>query len=97
MLYFFDNWYLIIGFAIFFQTIGGIGNGINNSSSMALLSSYGEKRDDYIAIFEVCGGLGALFGPLFGGLFFYLFGYLGPFLCLGGIMGGFIVFFCFKK
>ena len=62
---------------------GGIGNGINNSSSMALLSSYEEKRDDYISYLEICAGLGGILGPIVGGLLYHFFGYRGPFLGLG--------------
>lgn len=65
------------------QIIGGIGNGINNSSSMALLSSYEDDRDDYIAYLEACGGLGALIGPMLGSVLYYIFGYKGPFLGIG--------------
>ena len=80
---FFDDPVYIIVLSIVFQMIGGIGNGINNSASMALLSSYKDKREDYIGYFELCAGLGCLFGPLMGSIFYGIFGYLGPFLGLG--------------
>ena len=41
-LYYIDSKDTIIVMAMIFQMLGGIGNGINNSSSMALLSSYDE-------------------------------------------------------
>ena len=63
--------------------MGGIGNGINSSSSMALLSGYEKNRDDYIAYFEVGAGLGAIVGPLFGSLMYFFFGFRGPFFGLG--------------
>lgn len=50
---------------------------------MALLSSYEDNREDYIGYLEVCGGLGALFGPLLGSLLYYFFGFQGPFFGLG--------------
>lgn len=60
-----------------------MGNGINNSSCMALLSSYEEKRQDYISYFEISGALGCLVGPLLGSLLYYFFGFQGPFFGLG--------------
>ena len=56
---------------------------MNTSSSLALLSSYEDRRDEYIGYIEVCGGLGALIGPMIGSGLYYLFGYMGPFLGLG--------------
>jgi len=50
--------------------MGGIGNGINTPSTMAVLSSYKEDREIYIGFFEVCSGLGAVAGPLLGGFFY---------------------------
>ena len=82
-LYYIDSKDTIIVMAMIYQMLGGIGNGINNSSSMALLSSYEEQREEFISYFEVYGGLGALFGPLFGSLLYYLFGFRGPFFGIG--------------
>mmetsp|Transcript_11514 Transcript_11514/g.17356 ORF Transcript_11514/g.17356 Transcript_11514/m.17356 type:complete len:87 (+) Transcript_11514:329-589(+) len=39
---FLDNKKAILFFSFFFQIIGGIGNGINTPSTMAVLSSYRE-------------------------------------------------------
>lgn len=85
LLYFFDNPYTIVYLSLIFQCIGGIGNGINNSAAMALLSSFKEQREEFIGYFEVCAGLGAIFGPFMGNILYALFGYLGPFFGLGVI------------
>lgn len=87
----------IIVLSIIFQMIGGVGNGIGNSSAMSLLSSYKEQRDEYIGYFEVCGGLGAIFGPLMGSILYAFFGFMGPFLGLGIIQTIPIVGFIYKK
>ena len=76
---------MILFFSFFFQIIGGIGNGINTPSTISVLSSYREDRETYIGYFEVCAGLGALFGPLLGAILYYFGGYKAPFFTIGGI------------
>mgnify|MGYP006110814085 CR=1 FL=1 len=83
MLDYFENKTVIIGLSFFFQILGGIGNGINTPSTMAVLSSYKDDRETYIGYFEVCAGLGTLFGPLLGSMFYYFGGYKAPFVCIG--------------
>ena len=61
-----------------------MGQGINNTASMAILSSYKEKRDLYISYFELAAGLGVLVGPVSGAIFYTTIGFTGPFFCLGG-------------
>ena len=73
----------IIYLAFVFQIAGGIGNGINTPSSLALLSSYKHDRQAYIGYFELFGGLGGLVGPLVGAAFYYFGGYSAPFFGIG--------------
>jgi len=80
-----DDKTTIITLSFFFQIIGGIGNGINTPSTMAVLSSYKENRELYIGYFEVCGGMGALFGPMLGVIFYNFGGYKAPFFIIGGV------------
>jgi len=68
-----------------YQVIGGIGKGLNSSSSVAILNSYKEKREKYIGYMEVAGSLGRLFGPIIGVLFYYCAGYVGPFFGIGAV------------
>ena len=92
-----DNANLIIVLALLLQSIGGIGCGINNSSSMALLSSYEENRDDYIGYLEASAGMGALLGPLIGSILYSLFGFHGPFTGVGFCTLIIVTFFFQKK
>ena len=62
-------------------------------STLAIVSCYKEKRQEYIGLIEICSGLGAICGPLFGATFYLLFGYMGPFECIGGIYCLFILYF----
>jgi MFS family permease len=64
---------------------------------MAIISSYKEKRELYIAYFEVICGLGAFVGPLIGALFYYFFGYIGPFFGIGFIYFLMVIIFYQKK
>jgi MFS family permease len=97
LLDFVDDPYTIVALSLLFQMIGGIGNGINNSSAMALLSSFKEQRDEFIGYFEVCAGLGAIFGPLIGSILYALFDYAGPFFGLGLIQTMLILYFHRRK
>lgn len=63
--------------------VGGIGNGINTPCTIAVLSSYKEKREIYIGYFELCSGLGALLGPLLGSFFYFYGGFKAPFFTIG--------------
>mmetsp|Transcript_17557 Transcript_17557/g.29631 ORF Transcript_17557/g.29631 Transcript_17557/m.29631 type:complete len:210 (+) Transcript_17557:438-1067(+) len=83
MLDFLEDKRSIIQLSFFFQMIGGIGNGINTPSTIAVLSSHKAKRDLYIGYFEMCSGLGALFGPLLGVIFYHFGGYKAPFFFIG--------------
>lgn len=74
-----------------------MGQGINNTASMAILSSYKEDRDLYISYFEAASGLGLLFGPLSGAIFYTVMGFVGPFFILGGIYSVLIVVCAFIK
>ena len=47
---FIDDNQLVIRLSFMFQMIGGCGNGINAPSALAVLSSYKDKRESYIAI-----------------------------------------------
>ena len=78
-LYFLQDKMQIIYLTNFFQIIGGIGNALNNSSAMAIVSSYDENKLEYISYLETCLGLGGLLGPLGGSILHYFFGFLGPF------------------
>ena len=75
----------IIRGAFFFQAIGGFGNGINTPSTVAVLSAYKDKRELYIGLFEIIGGLGCLFGPILGTFFYHIGGYKAPFFAIASI------------
>ena len=65
----------IIRLAFLFQIMGGIGNGINTPSTVAVLSSYKDKRETYIGYFEVSAGIGGMVGPMLGSALYYAGGY----------------------
>ena len=79
------------------QIIGGVGNGINIASTMALLSSHKDHRDEYIGYFELISGLSALIGPLLGSMFFWCFGFIGPYFTIGTAYLLAIIIFSFRK
>lgn len=76
------------------QILGGIGNGINVPSTMAMLSSFKARRDVYIGYFELVNGLSALIGPLAGSTFYWFMGFPGPYVILGSAYGIALLFFC---
>ena len=93
LLDFMDDPLSIITLSMFFSVIGGVANGINNSSAIALLSSYGNMKDEFIGYFEVAAGLGGILGPVIGSILYALFDYKGPFLGLGLIQSTFLLYF----
>ena len=67
--------------------IGGIGTGINSSSSVALVIANSKKgdREKNIGMVELCYGLGMLAGPIWGSFAFTFGGYMMPFASVGCI------------
>lgn len=65
--------------AFVFQCCGGFGKGLCSTSSLAHISSDRQKRQEYIAYFEILGGLGAFVGPMLGGIFYTVGGFRAPF------------------
>lgn len=90
---FLDDNDLIIRLSFMFQIIGGMGNGINSPSTLAVLSSYKEKRESYIAINQAVAGLGALVGPMLGALLYAFGGYEAPFYGIGGCYLSMVIYF----
>ena len=74
---------LILSLTFFFQIIGGLGTGIILPCAMAIVSTYKDRREEFIGYIELTSGLGAICGPLFGAGFWMLFGYAGPFVGIG--------------
>lgn len=87
---------LIIRLSFMFQMIGGMGNGINSPSALAVLSSYKEKRESYIAINQAVAGLGSLAGPMLGALLYTFGGYKAPFYGIGGFYLSLVIYFLLK-
>lgn len=94
---YFESKHAILTGSFLFQVVGGIGNGVNIASTMALLSSYKDNRDEFIGYFELIAGLSALVGPLLGSMCFWFFGFKGPFLVIGGFYISIIFLFSFRK
>ena len=70
--------FLSIAFAA--QVCGGMGDGINSTASISVLTSlYPEQREKIMAYFELAVGLGFLLGPLIGAGLYALGGYTLPF------------------
>lgn len=88
---------VIIALTFVFQILGGCGTGMIIPSSMAIVSCYKDRREEFIGHIELCSGLGALCGPLFGACFYMIFGYMGPFECIGGLFAVFMLYFFKKK
>ena len=67
--------------------VGGIGTGINSSSSVALVISNSRKedREKNIGLVELCYGLGMLCGPIWGSVAYNFGGYMMPFASVGFI------------
>jgi MFS family permease len=93
----FESKPLILISSVVLQILGGIGNGINVPSTMAMLSSFKKKRDIYIGYFELVNGLSALIGPLAGSCFYWFMGFPGPYLTLGGAYGIALLYFWQRK
>ena len=60
---------------------------------MAVLSSYKENRETYIAWNQAVAGLGALIGPMLGALLYTCGGYKAPFYCIGGFYLSMVLYF----
>jgi len=71
--------------AFVFQVIGGIGNGISTTSTLAILSSYKEQRQEYIGYFEIISGVGTLLGPIIGAGLYEIGGFQAPFFGIGAL------------
>lgn len=80
---FVKNKQIVTIFALIFNLVGGIGNGLNCVASISVLSSYKDERETYIQYFELASGLAAMIGPLLGAGFYFFFKYRGPFFGLG--------------
>lgn len=83
--------------SVILQILGGIGNGINVPSTMAMLSSFKKRRDVYIGYFELINGLSALIGPLAGSTFYWFAGFAGPYATLGTAYGLALLYFYQRK
>ena len=70
---------------------------MNIPATMALLSSFKDRREVYIGYFEAIAGLGALVGPLLGSAFYGVFGYVGPFFGIGLLYLFIILYFAPSK
>jgi MFS family permease len=78
-----DNHNLFLLIAFFGKTMGGIGAGLNATTSIAILTShYKEDRETIMGYIEGASGLGALIGPIIGSGLYALIGYCGPFYVL---------------
>jgi MFS family permease len=79
-----NNAYILV-LSFIFQMLGGIGNGICTTSTLAIISSYKENRQLYIGYFEIASGLGTLLGPIIGTVFYTIGGYQAPFFGIASI------------
>ena len=62
------------------QICGGLGAGLNSTTSLAVLTSqYPGEREKIMGLFEASTGLGFLFGPLIGAGLYSIGGYIMPF------------------
>ena len=86
---------IVIGVSFLSSVIGGAGNGINNSSAVALFNSYKDKRQEYMNYFNVVNGVGFLLGPLVAGLLYPWGGYICPMLTNGTFFFFLILIFMF--
>ena len=84
--YFIDNhfWFLLWAFGA--QITGGIGAGLNSTTSIAILTSnYKDERDAMMGYLEAATGLGFLFGPMIGSASYAVGGFILPFYGLGSL------------
>jgi MFS family permease len=78
--------YSFLTIAFVAQICGGIGAGLNSTSSLAVLTShYPNEREKIMSLFEASTGLGFLFGPLIGAGLYSIGGYILPFYGLSMI------------
>ena len=80
---------MFLSIAFVAQICGGIGAGLNTTTSLAILTSmYPDEREKMMGLFEAATGLGFLFGPMIGSAFYSIGGYIAPFfgICLGQLI-----------
>ena len=90
---------IIITLCIIVQIIGGIGNGLLTTSTLAIISGYKEDRQTYIGYFEIVSGLGTMLGPNVGSLFYSAFNddFQAPFFGIASIFAFVIIYFKYIK
>lgn len=79
------------------QVLGGIGNGLSSTSSLALLSSYKDQRQTYISYWEMISCIGTIVGPTIGACFYYVGGFNAPFYGIGTINLLLLSYFLIKQ
>ena len=88
---------VIVALANLFQITGGFGTGMVLPSSMAIMSCYCDRRQEFIGYWEMMGGLAVVCAPLLGVVFYLLFGFVGPFVCTGSIFALSLIYFIRRK
>lgn len=62
------------------QVVAGMSNGMINTGSMAIISSFpSAERDKFVGMQEGSSGFGLLIGPVTGGILYHIGGFCLPF------------------
>ena len=81
----FEDTTYICAMSLTLSGIGGFGNGINMAATIAIESSYTERRLEFIRYNQLVYGLGCIAGPLAGSFLYPMGGYQCPLFTLGGL------------
>lgn len=83
----------IIPMAMVLEVLGGLGQGTNETCLMAILSSYKERREEYLGYYEIIFAIGTCFGPILGALLYTLGGYQTPFFVFASTYAFIVILF----
>ena len=72
-----------IYYSFVWKFVGGLGSGLNATSSMAIVASYyKQEREKTFGLLESFSGVGLLLGPFFGAILYHIGGYVLPFISI---------------